>query len=45
MDRGAWQTIYSPQGHKELDTSEDLSTPSNVIQNKQISLVTENGRD
>ena len=37
--------LYSPQGHKELDTSEDLSTPSNVIQNKQISRATENGRD
>ena len=21
MDRGAWQTTYSPWGHKELDTT------------------------
>ena len=25
MDRGAWQAIYSPWGHKESDMSEQLS--------------------
>ena len=24
MDRGAWQTTYSPRGDKELDTTEQL---------------------
>ena len=26
MDRGAWWTIYGPWGHKESDTTEQLST-------------------
>ena len=26
MDRGAWQVTYSPWGHKESDTTEQLST-------------------
>ena len=26
MDRGAWQATYSPQGRKESDTAEQLST-------------------
>ena len=26
MDRGAWRTLYSPWGCKELDTTERLST-------------------
>ena len=25
MDRGAWQAIYSPWGHKELVTTEQLT--------------------
>ena len=25
MDRGAWQATYSPWGHKEQDTTEQLS--------------------
>ena len=28
MDRGAWQAAYSPWRHKELDTTEQLSTLS-----------------
>ena len=31
MDRGTWQaTVYSPQGHKELDTTERLSTAHSI---------------
>ena len=26
MDRGTWRATYSPWGHKELDTTERLST-------------------
>ena len=26
MDRGAWQAIYSPNGHKESDTTEHTCT-------------------
>ena len=26
MDRGTWRATYSPWGHKELDTTEQLST-------------------
>ena len=27
MDRRAWQATYSPWGHKELDTTEQLTLP------------------
>ena len=31
MDRGAWQATYSPRGHKDLDTTEQLSLTQNVL--------------
>ena len=35
MDREAWQAIYSPWGHKELDMTEQLSKYSTSINNKK----------
>ena len=32
IDRGAWRATYSPWGHKELDTTEPLSTAQCPIQ-------------
>ena len=31
MDRGAWQTIYSPWGGQELNTTKQLSTHTHTI--------------
>ena len=30
MDRGAWWATYGPQGHKDSDTTERLSTAQHV---------------
>ena len=30
MDRGGWQATYSPQGHKESDTTEETSHTRSV---------------
>ena len=31
MDRGAWQATYSPWGHKELDTTEQIGTAQHNV--------------
>ena len=31
MDRGAWQAVCSSWGHKELDTTEQLSTQAHWV--------------
>ena len=37
MDRGAWRAIYSPRGHKELDTTEQLTqTNTHAIESHYI---------
>ena len=35
MNREAWQAIYSPWGHKELDMTEQLIKYSTSINNKK----------
>ena len=37
MDRGTWQaTVYSPQGHKELDTTKRLSTAHTICRKNDL---------
>ena len=35
MDRGAWQAIYSPWGHKESHMTEHACTEIHKIDNQQ----------